>query len=196
MRTGAILTIGTLAIILGQVSILAVIKPPKGVTGQIQGKPFHMGEARLKKLGFNTASSGKKIEDRAQAYILELREGSEFFANREFDIFLGIDPGRGLAGRTLVSKPYVFSSDEYRKQLYGSHSGSRVGRGITAVHCNVRGCPTEMYSDRINCTVSFGKASNGFIDGTIRLILPGKNDASGWFRAKLEDLRSRTRTGM
>jgi hypothetical protein len=162
--------------------------PP--AAGTLRGQPFKAAAAELRVLGLNSVKVAGKVEDRAQAYVLEFKDRDVFMADNTIQVWFAVDVGQPLDNLRLDCKPVEFGTEAYRKQHYRSGRGS-VARGITGVFATVKrggSSDTAMVSDNIGATLQFGKASNGWITGAIdlRLSKEHKTVFRGSFKAKIE----------
>lgn len=163
--------------------------PGKPATGSLHGKPFTPKVANLKKLGFNTVGQEGRIQDRAQAYILELASDDDVFPALELSVWFSTNPGEKLVGKSMAMKPYAFGTDEFRKQSYGNRTGSMVPRGVTAIFTSsTKPAVSDQHSDRYSIQLSFTKQSGKLIWGKIYLALPDKSKShlAGTFQATLQ----------
>jgi hypothetical protein len=133
---------------------------------------------------------------KACQYHLTLREGKDFFADREFKIFITLKPGQTLDGRSYFVRPVEFNSDAWQadKDRSGTFNGAVLG--VSGVHMSAipsgSDMPkTEMFMDRFSLRLQFGKSAAGKIPGQIDLRVPDK--ARSWvigrFAATLKKLR-------
>lgn len=163
--------------------------PNKPASGKLYGKPFTARVATLKNMGFNHAKQNGKVQDRAQAYILDLSSDAEFFPAQEFSIWFSTNPGEKLSGKTLVMKPYAFGTDEFRQQAYGNRSGTLVPRGITAIFTTTdKPSNSDSFSDNMSVRLTFGKQTGTTISGKVSLSLPdqSKSYLTGTFTATIK----------
>ena len=153
-------------------------KPPipnKPASGMLHGKPFAPRFVTLKKLGFNTAGQSGRVEDRAQAYILEFASDDDLFPSLELSVWFSTNPGENLVGKSMNMKPFAFGTPEYRKQLYGNRTGALVPRGVTAIFTSsAKPSVSEQYSDRFSLQLTFTKRTGRSIQGKVNLTLPDK----------------------
>jgi hypothetical protein len=132
--------------------------PARPASGRISGKAFKVERAELD-----------------GANILSLRQGKEFFADREFKIFL-FQSGAKLDGKTFT----VSNTD-------------RPGQMNPHVHMSWKGPKdsipqTEMAMGKYAMRLQFGKRKNGKITGQIYLCMPDaqKSYVAGYFTAALK----------
>lgn len=132
--------------------------PARPASGRIHGKAFKVERAEL------DASN-----------ILSLRQGKEFFADREFKIFL-FQSGKKLDGKSFV----VTTAD-------------RPGQMNPHVHMTWMGPKdqipqSEMVMGKYTMRLQFGKRKNGKITGKIYLCMPDaqKSYVAGHFTAALK----------
>jgi hypothetical protein len=129
--------------------------PGEPAAGKIHGERFVVEKAEL------------------QGTILTLRQGQEFFADREFKIFL-FSAGQKPEGKTWnVRTDTGFDSPHV-------HMSYRVEK---------EGVPkSEVFSRGFAMRLSFGKAQNGRLPGSIYLCLPDarKSFVAGRFNAVLK----------
>jgi hypothetical protein len=106
--------------------------------------------------------------------ILELRQGSDFFADRSFTIFLFLKSGESLDG-----KRYVVANEEFGNPHI--HLGYKVEGGGNLPK-------TEIFMDKYRMTLEFGARKGGFIPGRIDLRMPDKANSfvSGTFEAEIK----------
>lgn len=106
--------------------------------------------------------------------ILELRQGSGFFADRSFTIFLFLKSGESLDGRR-----YVVANDEFGNPHV--HLGYKVEGGGNLPK-------TEIFTNKYRMTLEFGAGKGGFIPGKIDLRTPDKaaSFVSGTFEAEIK----------
>jgi type II secretory pathway pseudopilin PulG len=107
--------------------------------------------------------------------ILTLRQGGDFFADRQFMVFLFMKEGEKPAGKTFVSKesgmnPHVHM---HWKQDNNSHSVPKV----------------EMFMDKYAIRLDFGQEANGKIPARIYLCVPDqhKSYVAGNFEVAFKD---------
>jgi hypothetical protein len=105
--------------------------------------------------------------------ILELRQGSDFFADRSFTIFLFLKGGESVDG-----KRYVVGNDEFGNPHV--HLSYKVeGAGLPK---------TEMFMSKYRMTLEFGASKGGSIPVRIDLHTPDKANSfvSGTFAAEIK----------
>lgn len=163
-------------------------------SGTLRGQPFKAAAVELRVLGLNSVKVEGKVQDRAQAYVLEFKDRDVFMADNTLEVWFATDVGRSIEDSQVVCAPVEFGTEAYRKQHYRS-GGSSVARGITGVFATVKragSSDTAMVSDRISATLRFGKKSGGWIPGTITLTLPKEHRTAfqGTFRARIVTLGS------
>src|SRR5687768_1503531 len=111
---------------------------PRGITslpcrGKLAGAAFIPQRAELAYCG---ATSGR-------SYILTIRQGESFFADREIQVFFKLPPTEKLAGQLLDAQPAEFGSAAWHRA---------TKQGISAVHLSYmqpgKSLPkTEMFMD-------------------------------------------------
>jgi hypothetical protein len=137
----------------------------------VRGKSLQIGNVQLKYLGQNKVTNGKQVVDRADAYMLEIAEGTDFMPERYVQVWFTVEPNQQLKTISLTSKAVSFGTDEYRKQHYPSNKphGS-VGRGITQVFA--RGSSngsTDMHGDLIAGYLKITQVKGDRVFGQIKL---------------------------
>lgn len=158
--------------------------------GALAGRPFAAKAVELRSLGLNTVKVGGKIEDKAQAYVLEFKGTDEFMPDASMEVWFTVDVGTSLQNLKLTCRPVKFGTDAYRQQHYKS-GGSSVGRGISGVFYRLpssgRSAISEHQNEEISAVVQFGKSQGGWIAGAIDLRLPAdkKTYLRGSFTAKI-----------
>ncbi len=133
--------------------LTGVRAPDKPATGKVAGKAFTLQSA--------TFSNG----------ILTLRQGKDFFADRQFMIFLLPKPGEEFEDRLI-------------------EVAASGGFGSPHIHMSYRAGPdtmpkTEMFMQGYAMRIYFGRPKNGKLPGRIYLCLPdkGKSFVAGNFSA-------------
>lgn len=173
---------------------LSLATPYQGpAMGKLRGHEFRPDRVELKRLGLNTATSQGKVTDRAQAYTLTFREGKGFWPDREVQVWFALDVGTKLEGYRLRARPFAFGTEGHRTQAFPKRGlAASVGRGVTGVHATVPKPGSEMgdtdiYNDRIDAEITFGRRQGNRLAGRIVLVLPnGRNSyLTGTFWAVL-----------
>jgi len=131
--------------------------PNRPAAGQIHGKPFRVEKAELDSQN-----------------ILTLRQGKEFFADRDFKVFLFLS-GEKPDGKTIE----VNASSRMGMTAHVHMSWMEAKRTIPQI---------EMAMDKYTMRLVFGKRKNGKITGQIYLCMPDtqKSYVAGHFTAALK----------
>ena len=125
-----------------------VLPTVKGkVTGTINGEAFKLEKAYV------------------QNNILHLRQGKDFFADKEFMIFLFMKKDEKLDGKKYSVKADSGFGNPHIHMKYKVPGGSKFGK-------------TEMFMGKYTMTLEFGKAKDGAIKGKISLVVPSKKKSS------------------
>lgn len=127
------------------------------VAGTINGEPFKMEKAYI------------------QNKILHLRQGRDFFADKEIIIFMFLKDGEKLDGKKFNISPKTGFSAPHIHMKYKVPGGRKLGK-------------TETFMDKYTMTLEFGKEKNGVITGKISAVLPAKKKSqfSGNFAATMK----------
>lgn len=171
--------------------------PGRTASGRIHGQSFKVEKAEITQSTGSNSAGKSKYE--FPTYTLTLRQGKEFFADREFLLFLATPRGRSLDGFTIKTAPYDFLKDPWERRpghqarlgdttFYISH--------IQSVHMSWSeprsSLPkTEMFMDKFSINLRFGKRKGDRIPGEIFLTVPDKSKSfvAGRFEASIRRSR-------
>jgi len=135
-----------------------VLPTVKGkVSGTINGEPFKLEKTYV------------------QNNILHLRQGKDFFADKEVLIFLFLKDGEKLDGKKYSVKAGSGFGSPHIHMKYKVPGGSKFGE-------------TEMFMSKYTMDLEFGKSKDGAIKGKISLVVPAKKKSSisGEFAAEIK----------
>jgi hypothetical protein len=173
------------------VSMAAI--PQRPASGKIHGKLFKVEKAEIMG-GSQSAMDKGKVVDSSPVYMLHLRQGKEFFADKEFVIFFAAKAGEKLDGKTFSAKPMTFMQQvqQRHREPANKRKSASVALGVQGVHVSwkpaAKDLPrTDMYMDRYSLRLQFGKVSNGKVPGSVYVVVPDKEGSfvSGTFTAVL-----------
>jgi hypothetical protein len=171
---------------------MAVI-PKRAAAGKIHGQPYRVEKAEIM-IGSQSATDKGKVVDSSPVYMLHLRQGKEFFADKEFVVFFAAKAGDKLDGMAFTVRPMTFSQqmEQRFKKPTPARKSASVVLGVQAVHVSWKPAPkdlpkTDMYMDRFSLRLQFGRSTNGKLPGSINVTVPDKEGSflSGTFTATL-----------
>lgn len=140
--------------------------PNRSAQGMIHGAGFVVEKVEVSG-GETKAMDGKKL-DRG-AYFVHFRAGKEFFADKEFVVFIATNLGEKLDG-----KVYTLKMGENFKQPIVVHVGNTSYPAIQGVHMSYKvpgnSLPaTEMFMDKATLRLEFGRSIGGKLPGRVYL---------------------------
>ncbi len=154
------------------------------LSAQINGKTFPVKNITLLKFKESDKATSNGATDEAQKYHLEIMDGSDTFdSENQITIIFATDFKLPLQNHKINWKPAKFGSPEASKQSYPK-PGTSVGRGIYFVNFESPS-GSDMISDEISATLSFGKTTPTTQDFTINLTAKGiqiKGSATATYR--------------
>jgi len=145
--------------------------PNRAASGTVHGSRFEMQRAEI--TGGETKGADGKPYDHG-TYFIHLRSGKEFFADKEFTIFVATKLGEKLDG-----KAYTLKIGGNFAQTVKVKVGNVTYPAIQGVHMSYtvpgKSLPeTEMFMDKATLRLEFGRSSGGKLPGRIYLCVQDK----------------------
>jgi hypothetical protein len=160
--------------------------PNRPAAGMIHGARFTVEKAELS--GGDTKDfKGRPLDH--STWFIHLRSGKDFFADKEFVIFIATK-----AGETLDGRIYTLKMGSNFKQPVGVHVGNTSYPAIQGLHMSYKvpgkSLPeTEMFMDKTSLRLEFGKTAGVKLPG--RLYLCVQDPAKSWVAGTFNAVRSR-----
>jgi hypothetical protein len=167
--------------------VTTAVIPAKPASGKVHGSPFKVERAELTR---TEGYAGDKRDKKNTYHLatLTLRQGKEFFADKEFRITIAFDRAKKLDGLVVLLKPVRFSEPVPSVKLPGGVSFPVV-QGITASYRPPGETlpKSDMTLDRYSLQLRFGAMKGGQIPGRIYCAMPDKEKSfvAGTFTATL-----------